>query len=207
MSFLGGSLLQRLITEEGDTVGSNESAGSINGSRFANSTTSATNSVGRTLRGISLGELTLGHGEIWVFSERERSWDSRHFGPVLIKQVVEVVEPLAKSDRGGGLVADAQQEREKPHELDVKLPKEARHEASASLEDPAQKGRRVGRARALGWRSRPGPQTRQNLRVANVYLNGPFPKTITHDAHAISVGIDLRPLPQAASLFRAARTV
>jgi conjugative transfer signal peptidase TraF len=87
-------LLKVVVAEQGDVVETSESAVSINGARLAASATSVTDSAGRVLEHFPWGEHRLAHGEFWVFSERDRSWDSRYFGPVRIEEVAGVVEPL-----------------------------------------------------------------------------------------------------------------
>ena len=87
-------LLKRVVGEDGDVVETSESAVSINGKRLAASATSAVDSAGRALEHFPWGEHRLAHGELWLFSERDRSWDSRYFGPRPTDEVVAVVEPL-----------------------------------------------------------------------------------------------------------------
>lgn len=54
----------------------------------------AIDSKGRTLYPLSAGSYVLSPGQIWLFSPRENSWDSRFFGPVQSSMVLGQVKPL-----------------------------------------------------------------------------------------------------------------
>ncbi len=91
-------VLKEVVAEEGDVVETNESSVIVNGVALETSSTSPVDSLGRTLGHFRWGTHQLSPGELWLFSNRARSWDSRYFGPRRVEEVVAVVEPLFTFD-------------------------------------------------------------------------------------------------------------
>jgi len=54
----------------------------------------AVDSKGRTLYPLAAGSFVLSPDQLWLFSPRENSWDSRFFGPVQSSMVLGQVQPL-----------------------------------------------------------------------------------------------------------------
>ena len=54
----------------------------------------AVDSKGRTLYPLAAGSYVLSPGQLWLYSPRENSWDSRFFGPVQSSMVLGQVQPL-----------------------------------------------------------------------------------------------------------------
>jgi signal peptidase I len=68
---------------------------SVNGKRFANSATVTRDSIGRLLRHVVWGKRRVAPEEVWVFGlNNRRSWDSRYFGPIPLRAIRGVAEPL-----------------------------------------------------------------------------------------------------------------
>lgn len=65
----------------------------VDGRRIQNPAPSV-DSEGRNLSPLAAGSYPLSQDELWLFSPRENSWDSRFFGPVPIDNVLGVVQPL-----------------------------------------------------------------------------------------------------------------
>jgi conjugative transfer signal peptidase TraF len=91
-------VLKKVVGEEGDVVETTEGSVAVNGKELKASRTSLVDSSGRTLEHFPWGAHRLSQGELWVFSTRDRSWDSRYFGPRRMEEVEAVVEPLLTFD-------------------------------------------------------------------------------------------------------------
>jgi type IV secretory pathway protease TraF len=67
----------------------------VNGGVIDRSEIHEVDSLGRHLDHAPFGRQTLAPGETWLLGlHRERSWDSRYFGPVPIASIVRRVEPV-----------------------------------------------------------------------------------------------------------------
>ena len=67
----------------------------VNGNRFANSATVPRDSIGRLLTHVVWGEHRVAPEEVWLFGlNNRRSWDSRYFGPIPLRAIRGVAEPL-----------------------------------------------------------------------------------------------------------------
>ena len=67
----------------------------VNGRRLANSATLMLDSVGRPLTHVVWGKRRVGTEEVWLFGlNNRRSWDSRYFGPIPLRAIRGVAEPL-----------------------------------------------------------------------------------------------------------------
>jgi len=67
----------------------------VNGNRFANSATVSRDSIGRLLTHVVWGKRRVGPEEVWLFGlNNRRSWDSRYFGPIPLRAIRGVAEPL-----------------------------------------------------------------------------------------------------------------
>jgi conjugative transfer signal peptidase TraF len=67
----------------------------VNGKRFANSATVTRDSIGRLLTHVVWGKRRVAPEEVWLFGlNNRRSWDSRYFGPIPLRSIRGVAEPL-----------------------------------------------------------------------------------------------------------------
>jgi conjugative transfer signal peptidase TraF len=67
----------------------------VNGRRLANSATLTRDSVGRPLTHVVWGKRRVGTEEVWLLGlNNRRSWDSRYFGPIPLRAIRGVAEPL-----------------------------------------------------------------------------------------------------------------
>ena len=67
----------------------------VNGRRLANSATLMLDSVGRPLTHVVWGRRRVGPEEVWLFGlNNRRSWDSRYFGPIPLRAIRGVAEPV-----------------------------------------------------------------------------------------------------------------
>ena len=87
-------LVKPVAATRGDVVTTTERSVTVNGAPLPSSATLAADSNGRPLPHDPFGTHRLEHGELWVFSPAERSWDSRYFGPIRRDQVVATVVPV-----------------------------------------------------------------------------------------------------------------
>ena len=68
---------------------------SVNGDRLARSATVARDSAGRPLAHVPWGKRQVGRDDVWLLGlNNRRSWDSRYFGPIPLRAIRGVVEPL-----------------------------------------------------------------------------------------------------------------
>ena len=71
----------------------------MNGREIDHSEIRTSDTLGRELEHVAFGPRTVRDGELWVVgSNRERSWDSRYFGPIPIESVIGSARPLATID-------------------------------------------------------------------------------------------------------------
>jgi signal peptidase I len=67
----------------------------VNGKRLDNSATVTRDSVGRLLTHVVWGKRRVAPEEVWLFGlNNRRSWDSRYFGPIPLRAIRGVAEPL-----------------------------------------------------------------------------------------------------------------
>ncbi len=67
----------------------------INGERLANSATVSRDSVGRVLTHVAWGKRRVTPDDVWLLGLNNwRSWDSRYFGPIPLRAIRGVAEPL-----------------------------------------------------------------------------------------------------------------
>jgi conjugative transfer signal peptidase TraF len=67
----------------------------VNGRQLANSATLTRDSVGRRLTHVVWGKRRVAPEEVWLFGlNNRRSWDSRYFGPIPLRAIRGVAEPL-----------------------------------------------------------------------------------------------------------------
>jgi conjugative transfer signal peptidase TraF len=79
----------------GDEVDVEEGWVAVNGKRLANSATVTRDSVGRLLTHVVWGKRRVASDEVWLFGlNNRRSWDSRYFGPIPLRAIRGVAEPL-----------------------------------------------------------------------------------------------------------------
>jgi len=67
----------------GDELQIEQAFVAVNGVKFPNSQTAASDSAGRPLAHVLSGAYRVGAGEVWLFGfNNRRSWDARYFGPI-----------------------------------------------------------------------------------------------------------------------------
>ncbi len=88
-------MVKGIVAIAGDEVELGESWVAVNGTIIDRTPLRAVDTLGRPLSHFPLGRWVVGPGEVWVLgSLRERSWDSRYFGPVPVDGIVATVHPL-----------------------------------------------------------------------------------------------------------------
>lgn len=89
------SVLKQVLALPGDRVDLREDFLAVNELEVQRSRIRAVDSLGRPLDHASYGRRTVQDGELWVVGlNRERSWDSRYFGPIPLTSVVGAARPL-----------------------------------------------------------------------------------------------------------------
>lgn len=67
----------------------------VNGRRFTNSATTTHDSARRPLSHVHWGRFRVASGEVWLFGFNDRrSWDSRYFGPVPLRNIRGILQPV-----------------------------------------------------------------------------------------------------------------
>jgi conjugative transfer signal peptidase TraF len=88
-------VLKRVVAGAGDVVEIGPEAVTVNGQRLPDSSTVASDSLGRDLQHVAWGRHVVGLDELWLVSTRvPNSWDSRYLGPFSTSQVWSVVRPI-----------------------------------------------------------------------------------------------------------------
>ena len=99
----GGSspILKQILALPGDHVDLRLDSLAVKGREVDHSEIRTSDTLGRELEHVAFGSRTVRDGELWVVgSNRERSWDSRYFGPIPIESVIGGAPPLATIDLG-----------------------------------------------------------------------------------------------------------
>jgi conjugative transfer signal peptidase TraF len=88
-------VLKRVVAVAGDVVEGGAEAVTVNGQRLPESSTAASDSLGRELPHVAWGRYLVGADELWLVSTRvPNSWDSRYLGPISTSQVWSVALPV-----------------------------------------------------------------------------------------------------------------
>jgi conjugative transfer signal peptidase TraF len=88
-------VLKRVVAIAGDVVEIGPEAVTVNGQRLPDSSTAASDSLGRDLQHVAWGRHVVGLDELWLVSTRvPNSWDSRYLGPISTSQVWSVARPV-----------------------------------------------------------------------------------------------------------------
>ena len=88
-------VLKQVLALPGDRVDLREDFLAVNGIEVEGSRIRALDSLERPLDHASYGRRTVQEGELWVVGlNRERSWDSRYFGPIPVASVVGAVRAV-----------------------------------------------------------------------------------------------------------------
>ena len=92
----GSSLVvKQVLALPGDVVELQEQFLAVNRHEVESSRIQASDSLGRPLEHAPFGPWPVREGELWVIGlNRERSWDSRYFGPIPVASVVGSARPL-----------------------------------------------------------------------------------------------------------------
>lgn len=95
------SILKQAVAIGGDEIELQDAYLSVNGRIVDHSRRHALDSVGRALGSYPAGRYVVRSGELWLLGvHRERSWDSRYFGPVPVASVIGVARPLLTFSEG-----------------------------------------------------------------------------------------------------------
>lgn len=88
-------VLKRVVAAAGDEVELRRDLLAINGRIIDCSPRPSNDSLGRPLEPPPFGRRVVAAGEVWLLGiHRDRSWDSRNFGPVAVSSIVGIVRPL-----------------------------------------------------------------------------------------------------------------
>jgi len=88
-------VLKQVVALPGDEVEVQQNFIAVNGRMLDRSELHDVDSLGRPLAHVPLGHRKVPDGEAWVLGiHRERSWDSRYFGPIPIESIIGRMEPL-----------------------------------------------------------------------------------------------------------------
>lgn len=93
----GGSspILKQVVALPGDEIDVQKRSVAVNGRLLDCSELHDVDSLGRPLDHVPLGPRKVSPGEAWVVGvRRERSWDSRYFGPIPVSSIVGVTRPM-----------------------------------------------------------------------------------------------------------------
>ena len=88
-------ILKQVVAVAGDEVELQRDVLAVNGEIVDRSQRHSMDSLGRPLKPLPFGPHIVRDGEVWVLGiHRERSWDSRYFGPVPRSSIVGIARPL-----------------------------------------------------------------------------------------------------------------
>jgi len=88
-------ILKQVVAVAGDEVELQRDGLAVNGEIVDRSQRHSVDSLGRPLEPFPFGRHIVRDGEVWVLGiHRERSWDSRYFGPVPRSSIVGIARPL-----------------------------------------------------------------------------------------------------------------
>jgi conjugative transfer signal peptidase TraF len=88
-------VLKRVVAVAGDVVEIGPEAVTVNGQRLPDSSTAASDSLGRELPHAAWGRYVVGADYLLLVSTRvPNSWDSRYLGPISAAQVWSVAQPV-----------------------------------------------------------------------------------------------------------------
>lgn len=97
----GSPILKQVVATAGDEVELRSDCIVVNGRVIDRSQRLPVDSLGRPLELFPLGHHVVREGEIWVLGVyRERSWDSRYFGPIPSSSIVSVARPILTLSMG-----------------------------------------------------------------------------------------------------------
>ena len=95
-------ILKQVVAVAGDEVELQGNFFAVNGRVIDRSQRHSVDSLGRPLEPLPFGRRTVRDGEVWVLGvHRERSWDSRYFGPIPAASIVGTARPLLTLCAGG----------------------------------------------------------------------------------------------------------
>ena len=88
-------ILKQVVAVAGDEVEFQRDVLAVNGQIIDRTQRHSMDSLGRPLESLPFGSHIVRDGEVWVLAiHRERSWDSRYFGPVPRSSIVGIARPL-----------------------------------------------------------------------------------------------------------------
>ena len=88
------ALIKRVVAAAGDNVFVSPSGISVNGQPIEHTAQLADDTAGRPLGHMQAGEYGVFPGSVWVAANNPKSFNSRYFGPVLIRNVTGIAEAL-----------------------------------------------------------------------------------------------------------------
>ncbi|RIL03541.1 MAG: conjugal transfer protein TraF [Proteobacteria bacterium] len=88
-------VLKRVVAVAGDHIELQRIFVAVNGRVIDRSQRHSMDSLGRPLRPVAFGRRVVRDDEVWVLGvHRQRSWDSRYFGPIPVSSIAGIVRPL-----------------------------------------------------------------------------------------------------------------
>ena len=90
-------VLKLVAARAGDVVQLSSSGIEVNGSRLPGTVLLAADNRGDPPVHVAFGRYRVPAGEIWLFTPKPNGYDSRYFGPVPMKNVLNVARPLLTS--------------------------------------------------------------------------------------------------------------
>jgi conjugative transfer signal peptidase TraF len=88
------TLLKQVVAVDGDEVVMTAQGLVVDGRLLPNSTVLVADHAARELTAWPIGRQRVAYGTLWVYANHRRSWDSRYWGPVPVRNVVAVVYPV-----------------------------------------------------------------------------------------------------------------
>jgi conjugative transfer signal peptidase TraF len=94
-------ILKQVVAIAGDEVELQRNFFAVNGRVIDRSQCHFVDGLSRPLEPLPFGRRTVREGEVWVLGvHRERSWDSRYFGPIPAASIVGTARPLLTLSAG-----------------------------------------------------------------------------------------------------------
>jgi conjugative transfer signal peptidase TraF len=100
-------LLKNVVAIAGDDVMFTPDGLSVNGCRLPNSRPLAVDRSSRPVVHWPFGRGRIPESNIWLYSDNERSWDSRYWGPVAVQNVVATAVPFLITGSIGRVTCDS----------------------------------------------------------------------------------------------------
>jgi conjugative transfer signal peptidase TraF len=87
-------LLKAVVAAAGDEIALSRAGVVVNGLLLPNSRPLSRDAAGRRLSSWPHGHFTLTQGQLWLYADNVRSWDSRYWGPVPVADILAKAVPV-----------------------------------------------------------------------------------------------------------------